>query len=102
MFFAGPGEPRQGVDLDFSGDRPGLPGGVKAKVDVDGNVYCGRLCAFLAMDSESNQLGANERGDDTATNVARGDDWAKPFYTTWRTMGRIQKKIPILTVAVSS
>ncbi|MCH9039697.1 MAG: hypothetical protein IIC23_09930 [Chloroflexi bacterium] len=69
---------------------------------MDGNVYCGRPCAFLAMDSDSNQLGANERGDDTATNVARGDVWATPFYTTWRTMGRIQKKIPGLTVTVSS
>ncbi|MCH8825661.1 MAG: hypothetical protein IIB16_01795 [Chloroflexi bacterium] len=78
-FFAGPGEPRPGVDLDFSSDRSGLSVGVKAKVDVDGNVYCGRPCAFLAMDSDSNHLGANERGDDTATNVARGDLWATPF-----------------------
>ncbi|MCI0771395.1 MAG: hypothetical protein J4N94_05900 [Chloroflexi bacterium] len=56
----------------------------------------------MAMDSDSNHLGANERGDDTATNVARGDLWTTPLSTTWRTMGRIQKKIPGLTVTVSS
>ncbi|MDA1226474.1 MAG: SMP-30/gluconolactonase/LRE family protein [Chloroflexi bacterium] len=89
------------VFCDLSGDRPGVPDGMK--VDVEGNVYCGGSGGIWVMDPTGKHLGTVVHGEDTTTNMAwGGDDWTTLFYTTWRTMGRIQMKIPGIPVPVSN
>lgn len=88
------------IFCDLSGERPGVPDGMK--VDVEGNVYCGGSGGIWVMDPSGSHLGTIVHGESTTTNVAwGGDDWKTLFYTTWRTMGRIQMKIPGLSVPVS-
>lgn len=88
------------IFCDLSGDRPGVPDGMK--VDVEGNVYCGGSGGIWVMDSSGSHLGTIVHGEDTTTNIAwGGDDWKTLFYTTWHTMGRIQMKIPGIPVPVA-
>ena len=77
------------VLCDLSGDRPGVPDGMK--VDIEGNIYCGG--------SGGNHLGTIVHGHDASTNVAfGGDDWKTLFFTTWNTVGSVQVNIPGIPV----
>jgi gluconolactonase len=88
------------VFCDLSGDRPGVPDGMK--VDVEGNVYCGGSGGIWVMDASGKHLGTIVHGEATTTNLAfGGGDWTTLFYTTWRTVGRIQLKIPGIPVPVT-
>ncbi len=85
------------VFCDLSGDRPGVPDGMK--VDTLGNVYCGGSGGIWIMNASGNHLGTIVHGGDSTTNMAwGGDDWKTLFFTTWRTLGRIELNIPGLPV----
>ncbi len=89
------------VFCDLTGDRPGVPDGMK--VDVEGNVYCGGSGGIWVIDPSGSHLGTIVHGEATTTNIAwGGDDWKTLFYTTWHTMGRIQMGIAGIPVPVSS
>ena len=81
------------VFIDLSGERPGVPDGMK--VDVEGNVYCGGSGGIWVMDSSGNHLGTIAHGASATTNIAWGDeDWKTLYFTTRDSLGRIQLKIP--------
>ena len=80
------------VLCDLSGDRPGVPDGMK--VDVKGNIYCGGSGGVWVIDADGNHLGTIVHGHDASTNVAfGGDDWKTLFFTTWNTIGSVQVNI---------
>ena len=80
------------VLCDLSGDRPGVPDGMK--VDVEGNIYCGGSGGVWVIDAGGNRLGTIVHGHDASTNVAfGGDDWKTLFFTTWNTIGSVQVNI---------
>ncbi len=81
------------VFIDLSGERPGVPDGMK--VDVEGNVYCGGSGGIWVMDSSGNHLGTIAHGASATTNIAWGDeDWKTLYFTTRDSLGRIRLKIP--------
>ena len=81
------------VFCDLTGERPGVPDGMK--VDVEGNVYCGGSGGVWVMDSSGNHLGIIAHGAPATTNMAWGDaDWRTLYFTTRDSLGRIQLKIP--------
>jgi gluconolactonase len=81
------------VFIDLSGERPGIPDGMK--VDVEGNVYCGGSGGIWVMDSSGNHLGTIAHGASATTNIAWGDeDWKTLYFTTRDSLGRIRLKIP--------
>ena len=85
------------VLCDLSGDRPGVPDGMK--VDVEGNVYCGGSGGVWVIDPTGEHLGTIVHGEDATTNVAfGGDDWKTLFFTTWNTVGRVRVNIPGMPV----
>ena len=85
------------VFADLSGDRPGVPDGMK--VDVEGNVYCGGSGGVLVLDSSGKHLGTVAHGETATTNVAfGGDDWKTLFFTSRNTLGSVQCKIAGLPV----
>ena len=85
------------VLCDLSGDRPGVPDGMK--VDVEGNIYCGGSGGVWVIDSHGNHLGTVVHGRDATTNVAfGGPDWKTLFFTTWNTVGSIQLNTPGIPV----
>ena len=85
------------VLCDLSGDRPGVPDGMK--VDIEGNIYCGGSGGVWVIDPEGNHLGTIVHGHDASTNVAfGGDDWKTLFFTTWNTVGSVQVNIPGIPV----
>ena len=85
------------VLCDLSGDRPGVPDGMK--VDVEGNIYCGGSGGVWVIDADGNHLGTIVHGHDASTNVAfGGDDWKTLFFTTWNTVGSVQVNIPGIPV----
>ena len=85
------------VLCDLSGDRPGVPDGMKA--DVEGNIYCGGSGGVWVIDADGNHLGTIVHGHDASTNVAfGGDDWKTLFFTTWNTVGSVQVNIPGIPV----
>ena len=85
------------VLCDLSGDRPGVPDGMK--VDVEGNIYCGGSGGVWVIDADGNHLGTIAHGHDASTNVAfGGDDWKTLFFTTWNTVGSVQVNIPGIPV----
>ena len=80
------------VLCDLSGDRPGVPDGMK--VDVEGNIYCGGSGGVWVIDPDGNHLGTVVHGRDATTNVAfGGEDWKTLFFTTWNTVGSVQVNI---------
>lgn len=88
------------IICDLRGDRPGVPDGMK--VDVEGNIYCGGSGGIWVLDPHGKHLGTIVHGEATTTNVAwGGDDWTTLFFTTWRTLGRVQMKIPGMPVPTS-
>ena len=85
------------VICDLSGDRPGVPDGMK--VDVEGNIYCGGSGGVWVIAPDGNHLGIIVHGHDASTNVAfGGDDWKTLFFTTWNTVGSVQINIPGIPV----
>ena len=85
------------VLCDLSGDRPGVPDGMK--VDVEGNIYCGGSGGVWVIDADGNHLGTIVHGHDASTNVAfGGNDWKTLFFTTWNTVGSVQVNTPGLPV----
>ena len=82
---------------DLSGERPGIPDGMK--VDVEGNVYCGGSGGIWVLDATGNHLGTIVHGAPATTNMAWGDeDWKTLYFTTRDSLGKIQFKIPGLPV----
>ena len=82
---------------DLSGDRPGVPDGMK--VDVEGNIYCGGSGGVWVIDADGNHLGTIVHGHDASTNVAfGGEDWKTLFFTTWNTVGSVRVNIPGIPV----
>ena len=76
----------------FTGDRPGVPDGMK--VDVEGNVYCSGPGGVWVIDASGKHLGTILTGVEQTTNCAwGGGDWKTLFITTRETMGRIPLKI---------
>ena len=85
------------VLCDLSGDRPGVPDGMK--VDIEGNIYCGGSGGVWVIDANGNHLGTIVHSYDASTNVAfGGDDWKTLFFTTWNTVGSVQVNIPGIPV----
>ena len=85
------------VLCDLSGDRPGVPDGMK--VDVEGNIYCGGSGGVWVIDSQGNHLGTVAHGEGATTNVAfGGDDWKTLFFTTWNMVGSVRVNIPGIPV----
>ena len=81
------------VFCDLSGNRPGVPDGMK--VDVEGNVYCGGSGGVWVIDPDGNHLGTIVHGENATTNVAfGGDDWKTLYFTTWNTVGRVRVNVP--------
>ena len=88
------------VLCDLSGDRPGVPDGMK--VDVEGNIYCGGSGGVWVIDASGSHLGTIVHGHDASTNVAfGGDDWKTLFFTTWSAVGSVQVNIPGVPVPTS-
>ncbi len=89
------------VLCDLSGDRPGVPDGMK--VDIEGNIYCGGSGGVWVIDPDGNHLGTIVHGHDASTNVAfGGDDWKTLFFTTWNTVGSVQVNIPGIPVPINT
>ena len=89
------------VLCDLSGDRPGVPDGMK--VDVEGNIYCGGSGGVWVIAPDGSHLGTIVHGYDASTNVAfGGDDWKTLFFTTWNTVGSVQVNIPGIPVPTNS
>ena len=87
------------VFADLSGDRPGVPDGMK--VDTAGNVYCGGSGGLWILDSAGNPLGIVVHGGAATTNLCfGGGDWRTLFFTTWNTLGSVAVKVPGLPVPV--
>ena len=81
------------VFCDLTGERPGVPDGMK--VDVEGNVYCGGSGGLWVLDSSGNHLGTIVHGAPATTNLAfGGEDWETLFFTTRNTLGRVRTSIP--------
>ena len=85
------------IFLEFTGDRPGMPDGMK--VDVEGNVYCAAPGGVWIIDPTGKYLGTILTGSDQTTNCAwGGEDWKTLFITTIEALYRIQLKIPGIPV----
>ncbi len=80
------------VFCDLSGDRPGVPDGMK--VDVEGNVYCGGAGGTWIIDPAGRHLGTIAHGDPSTTNLAwGGGDWKTLFITTYHKLFSVRTKI---------
>jgi gluconolactonase len=89
------------VFADLSGDRPGVPDGMK--VDVEGNVYCGGSGGVWVLDPSGKHLGTIAHGETATTNVAfGGGDWKTLFFTSRNTLGSVQCKIAGVPVPVGN
>ena len=81
------------VFCDLTGERPGVPDGMK--VDVEGNMYCGGPGGVWVIDPSGKHLGTLVHGENATTNLAwGGDDWKTMYVTTRNTLCSIQLKIP--------
>ena len=88
------------VFADLTGERPGVPDGMK--VDVEGNVYCGGSGGVWVLDPSGKHLGTIAHGESATTNVAfGGDDWKTLFFTSRNTLGSVQCKIAGIPVPVA-
>ncbi len=80
------------VFFKFTGDRPGLPDGMK--VDVEGNVYCTGPGGVWVIDASGKHLGIILTGVEQTTNCGwGGEDWKTLFITTLEGLYRIQLKV---------
>jgi gluconolactonase len=87
------------VYADLTGDRPGVPDGMK--LDVEGNVYCGGSGGLWVLDPNGKHLGTIVHGQAATTNLAWGaDDWKTMYITTRNTLVSVQLKIAGLPVPV--
>ncbi len=85
------------VFFEFTGDRPGMPDGMK--VDVEGNIYCTGPGGLWIIDASGKHLGTILTGANQTTNCAwGGEDWKTLFITTLEALYRIQLKIPGIPV----
>ncbi len=85
------------VFADLRGAEPGVPDGMK--VDSLGNVYCGGSGGLWIFDPSGKKLGRIVHGYPSTTNVAfGGDDWTTLYFTTSRTLGAVNLKIPGIPV----
>ena len=85
------------VFCDLTGDRPGVPDGMK--VDVEGNVYCGGSGGLWILDPKGEHLGTIAHEATATTNLAfGGNDWKTLYFTTRNSLGSVQCKIPGLPV----
>jgi gluconolactonase len=85
------------VFADLRGSEPGVPDGMK--VDSAGNVYCGGSGGLWIFDSAGRKLGRIVHGHPSTTNIAfGGDDWKTLYFTTTRTLGAVNLKIPGIPV----
>ena len=85
------------VFADLSGERPGVPDGMK--VDTAGNVYCGGSGGLWILDAAGKPLGIVVHGGAATTNLCFGGrDWQTLFFTTWNTLGCVAVKIPGIPV----
>ena len=85
------------VFCDLTGDRPGVPDGMK--VDVEGNVYCGGSGGLWILDPKGEHLGTIAHKATATTNLAfGGNDWKTLFFTTRNSLGSVQCNIPGLPV----
>ena len=81
------------VFCDLTGDRPGVPDGMK--VDVEGNVYCGGSGGLWILDPKGEHLGTIAHEATATTNLAfGGNDWKTLFFTTRNSLGSVKCKIP--------
>ena len=81
----------------FSGDRPGVPDGIK--VDVEGNVYYAGPGGVWVIDPSGEPLGTMLTGAGQTTNCAwGGEDWKTLVITTRETVTRIQLKIAGISI----
>ena len=88
------------VFCDLTGDRPGVPDGMK--VDVEGNVYCGGSGGLWILDPKGEHLGTIAHEATATTNLAfGGNDWKTLYFTTRNSLGSVQCKIPGLPVPVT-
>ena len=70
------------VFCDLTGDRPGVPDGMK--VDVEGNVYCGGSGGLWILDPKGEHLGTIAHEATATTNLAfGGNDWKTLYFTTF-------------------
>ncbi len=89
------------VLCDLSGERPGVPDGLK--VDIEGNIYCGGSGGVWVIAPDGRHLGTIVHGESATTNVAfGGDDWRTLFITTWNTVCRVRVSIPGMPVPTSA
>jgi gluconolactonase len=69
------------------------------KVDTAGNVYCGGAGGLWILDSAGKKLGRIVHGYPSTTNIAfGGDDWSTLYFTTTRTLGAVELRIPGIAV----
>ena len=89
------------VYADLTGDRPGVPDGMK--LDVEGNVYCGGSGGVWVLDPNGKHLGTIVHGQAATTNLAwGGNDWKTMYVTTRNTLVSVQLKIAGLPVPAGS
>ena len=89
------------VFADLTGERPGVPDGMK--IDVGGNVYCGGSGGIWVLNAAGQHLGTIVHGAEASTNMAwGGDDWKTLFFTTRNELGSITLNIPGIPVPVAA
>jgi gluconolactonase len=85
------------VVADLRGSEPGNPDGMK--VDSAGNIYCGGSGGIYILDPNGRKLGRIVHGYPNTTNVGfGGDDWKTLYFTTSKTLGAVNVKIPGIPV----
>jgi gluconolactonase len=81
------------VVADLRGSEPGNPDGMK--VDTAGNIYCGGSGGIYILDPGGRKLGRIVHGFPNTTNIGfGGDDWKTLYFTTAKTLGSVNLKIP--------
>ena len=89
------------IFCDLSGERPGVPDGMK--VDVEGNVYCGGSGGVWVLDSSGKHLGTIAHGEAATTNLAWGDaDWKTMYITGRHSLMRVRMDIPGIPVPIGN
>jgi gluconolactonase len=85
------------VIADLRGSEPGAPDGMK--VDTAGNIYCGGSGGIYILDPSGKKLGRIVHGYPNTTNIGfGGDDWKTLYFTTSKTLGAVNVKIPGIAV----
>ena len=89
------------VFATLTGDRPGVPDGMK--LDADGNVYCGGSGGVWVLDPSGKHLGTIVHGEEASTNLAfGGDDWKTMYITTRNTLVSVELKKAGIPVPVGT